>query len=368
MKRKLKSFAALAAAALMVFSAVGTAAADTAEQTKWVVLERTGADTDGVTGYYNWNQHSTTTTYVTSKNAESREVYYIGVDTPPVGKKTASTDGLTEMDAERFRLIPLVSSGSTLSKKAFSEHVADFADANITVDVAKGSSYWANVSKFSAFKIGLAYVDFNAENKPTYTYSSGTVSVYPTDIAWLDITESVTALPSYNLTSSWYTAKTNVSVSVKNIIASTDHKYIHGATAETCSVTAENANAIVFGIVMSTGNETAVISSSNVLQYDNLCIEMPDAEFALSGSASDGVTLTATNPTKAAITPTVITAYYKGNSLVAAVPDKAFTISAGAVNSTKTYTISDSYDYDKVKVIVIDGYDTLTPLCENFEE
>ena len=380
MKRKFKSIVALIAAAIMVFSVVGTVSAD--EQTKWVLQSKGGTKDENVTIANTWQNYNTNDTFnVTAKTYFGRDVFVTGIadttklDSTDLTNNAAKVVGtVTPMDEYRYRILPLAATNSATSWtlgadtiNSFADKISDFADAYLTIDLAKGPSYYDNVEKVDKvqdFMIGFARIDHtNKNNKIT-----SVVNCHPTDIVWVSFGDFMEHVPGYKSSNTWDEAKATFSVKISDIFANGTHKKIHGTEAEQPTVTAANANAIVMG---QKTKDLTFTGSQLILIYDDICIEKreeapTETSFALTGSVAEGITLTATNAEETAITPIVITAYYSGNNLVAAVPNNELTIEVGATAS-KTYEVDANYDYDKVKVIVIDAYDTIKPLCANFE-
>lgn len=380
MKRKFKSIVALIAAAIMVFSVVGTVSAD--EQTKWVLHSYgAGATKDAnITIANTWNNLNGNNTFnAADKIYFGRNVFATGIaditslDATDLASLTV-VGTVTPMDEYRYRILPIAATNSATkwtidadTTNSFADKISGFADAYLTIDLAKGPSYTDNVGtgkNVEDFMIGFARIDHTNKNNKV----SGMFFCYPTDIVWVSFGDFMSNVPGSNSANTWDEAKATFSVKISDIFANGTHKKIHGTEEEQPTVTAENANAIVLG---QKTKDLTFVSSQSILVYDDICIEKreeapTETSFALTGSVAEGITLTATNAEESAITPIVITAYYSDNTLVAAVPNNELTIEAGATAS-KTYQVDASYDYDKVKVIVIDAYDTIKPLCVNFE-
>ena len=321
--------------------------------------------------YNTWNPMSTATGTNSGNIWSSKDVFtYISLGKSVLANATAMDDAVTPSDADRYRILPLANAGAgSENKKSFSDYysVADMEESYLKLDMIKGGGFPAIAkdgdNPYKAFKLGLAYVDYNTVSN----YTSGSVrNAYATDISWIDITEEVEALnefPANHAELDWDDYKTEVSIPMADIINNGTHKYIHGATADN-PITFENANAVVIGIELENDSNP----SGMMLYFDNLRIEKAvDTTFAFSGSVANGVKLSARNEGSKAITPVVVFAYYKDGLLVDVKIDKSFTVAANS-EGENSYQPSSSQAFDHVAVMAFESFDTLKPLCPKFYE
>ena len=292
-------------------------------------------------------------------------------------------NGASPISNVRYRLLPLSNVAATAANhKAFKDYYSDinnFTNGTLKVDLIKGGGF-ANLidsetglPKYEAFKIGLAYIDYS-QNVTYVTGSSSTRTVNPTDIAWLDITDEVEALNTLDASTlnqtDWNTVKTEISVSVNDIINNGDHWRINGAGEETHILTAQNANAVVFGIVLEESEEPEYFGDVT-LYGDNIHISSPVPSTSISfdeeSNIDDGVILNIQNGESSDMTPLVFVAYYLGDFLVNVHVDTSFTAEAGYIGAkSATYPIDNvNVSSDKVVVMALDG-STFKPLCPNF--
>ena len=294
----------------------------------------------------------------------------------PIASATA-WDGASPIDKERYRILPLANSGALNPNqnnfKYYNDGIINFENGVLKVDMIKGGGF-PDISKgddnqYKAFKIGLAYVDYFS---PAYYTSGSTREVFATDIAWLDITEQIEALnefPAVHSVVDWNDVKKEISVPISDIIENGTHKYINGASATTHTLTADNANAVVFGIEL----EKNVYPSGIMLYFDNLRVSMPvpatSVSFDEASSINNGVTLKIANGESDDITPTVLAAYYLDDTLVDVKINTSFTAEAGYLGEKSAkYPIDESIEFDKLVFMALDGTKTLKPLCPKFEE
>ena len=187
--------------------------------------------------------------------------------------------GISRPDNERYKIFPLIGTGSSNINKAnskyFKNQVTDFANATLTVDMTRLSYYTAAKEKgdIVGIKMGLAHVYYDGGSK-LYTTKGTKRYVYPADIQWIDITNYVDALPQYTASNTYANGVGQISLSVRDIIANGTHKYIHGAEADndTYRLTANNADAVVFGIILKDNNVT---NTNNILFVNNITVTSP---------------------------------------------------------------------------------------------
>ncbi len=332
----------------------------------------------GVCAYNTWNALSSVTGSSSANIFTQHDIFAtMSLARSVIANGTNFGANVTQADADRYRLYPLVNPGSSApNQKAFKDYyddISNFENGYLKVDMLKGGNFPAisagDEYQYKAFRIGLAYVDYNT----TDTYTSGsTRTVYAADISWLDITEQIEALndfPEDHSIVDWNDVKTEISVSIDDIITNGTHKYINGATAATHTLTAQNANAVVFGIEL---ENDVYPQSGNILYFDNLRIstEVPatSVSFDEESNLDDGVILNIQNGESSDITPLVFVAYYLGGSLVNVHVDTSFTAEAGYIGAkTAKYPIDNvNISSDRVVVTALDG-STFKPLCPSFD-
>ena len=334
--------------------------------------EGASAYTGNAFTYESWNPDSTLAAVVKADfyNTADTKLAYLSMAKNGLSSQTDLPEGVTPVDGNRYRMMPLTSPGNSspntsLTFKNITNTQFNWANGYITFEALKGASYSGLRANIANFKVGLAHLDY--ANGMT-SYSSN--KVYPTDIAWLDITDQVIALNSYAKASSWAEQKKLITVNVSDILASTDHQYLHGATAQNCAVTADNANAFVLGVTMADGKEDFFQGSTFLLMFDEVTLHEtpPVTEFGFSGSIENGVALSCPKNYGTEITPVVVIAYYDQGALTDLTIDTDLTIGAGEEEALNTYLIGSVEPYDSVKVFAFDSFATMKPLCSCFSE
>ena len=323
--------------------------------------------------YESWSPNSTLALTVKADFYPDSNVIKLPYLSPAKNGLAAQTnlpEGVTTVDGNRYRMMPLATAGNgypntSLTFKNISNSMFDWSKGYITFEALKGASYGGLRPKIENFKVGLAHLDYT-----NYTVSYSGNKAYRTDIAWYDITDQVVALAGYNKTLSWDEQHGLITVNVSDILASTNHQYLHGATAENCTVNADNANAFVLGITMVDGQEDFFQSSQYLLMFDDVIIHEtpPVTEFGFSGSIENGVALSCPKNYGTEITPVVVIAYYDQGTLTDLTIDTDLTIGAGEEDAINTYLIGSVEPYDSVKVFAFDSFATMKPLCPCFSE
>ena len=329
---------------------------------------------DGVWGYrvYNWGStlYADVVGAATVSSDDKSAAFTLNPSKSGLSTLTEATApaGVTPIEASRYRLIPLLTNGNNsvagLYAHTFMEKIPDFGaeDQYLSVDMLKAPGYPNVKDHVDKYKIGLAFIDYEKGG----VIAGGSVKVFPTDIAWYDITDEVLALNYRDVSKTWDAQKKTISVKISDILESPDHQYVHGNPGD---ITADNANAVVFGFEIA--DKTWFYGNGNkTLAYDDLRIDAipaPAASFSFTGSIAEGVKLTADNPGGKDIVPVIVAAYYKGSQLVDVKIDRSFTASAGG-SSEKICTIESEADYDSVSVMALETLDNIKPLCASFHE
>ena len=321
---------------------------------------------DGVYGYrsYNWGStlHADRASAATNLSKDGWTAFTLNPTKNALGNLAADSapEGVSTIEESRYRIIPLLTYGTNSviqgNAHTFSEKIVDFGadDQYLSFDMIKANGYGNSSSFITKYKVGLAFIDYEAGG----IVVSGSIKVYPTDIAWYDITTAVQALNSNNSSVNWSELKKTISVKVSDILDSADHQYLHGEPGD---LTADNANAVVFGFEMP--DTTKSIGSNKTLAFDDLRIDTP--YYDVSGSVAGGVTVKAYDPSQN-IAPLVVAAYYNNDILTTITVDKTVTANAGVMRE-KSYTVASDSPFDRVTYMMLDSLSGLKPLCESLK-
>lgn len=284
MKGKFKKIAALVTTALMAVSALGGGAGltafgeDTVALRLWyghknkVTYTETHKLIEGINTINTLNQ--------TASNGYT-DAYYLGIANVGYMANGTDAEGTTAKgNGIRWAILPfegIEKNGIDNTITAFNTDCpGGFADKYIRFDIAKGSSYSAIKKDYiDKIIIGLGYLN-RSENRAT--------NAYGTYIRYVDITND---MPEGNTTYSSAEGWKTVEYKVSDILNGTDFA-LHTATE---AVTAANANCLVIGFIMKTGQESFTKGSQNILHYRDVKLiskSAPDVNAEAGESVANG--------------------------------------------------------------------------------